>query len=71
MDKLRQEMIRRLDAGKRKVILSIPYDQGGVLDRLYREAKVEAVEYGDTIQVTAVCTPKTLGQLREYVARED
>ncbi len=71
LDKLRQEMVRRLDAGKRKVTLSIPYDQGGVLDRLYREAKVEAVEYGDAILVTAVCTPKTLGQLREYVARED
>ncbi len=71
LDKLRQEMVRRLDAGKRKVTLSIPYDQGGVLDRLYREARVEAVEYGDAILVTAVCTPKTLGQLREYVARED
>ncbi len=71
LDKLRQEMIRRLDAGKRKVTLSIPYDQGGVLDRLYREAKVEAVEYGEAILVTAVCTPKTLGQLREYVAQED
>ena len=43
------------------------YSQGGLVDMLYREAKVEAVEYGETIQVTAVCTPKVLGQVEEFV----
>lgn len=33
---------------------------------LYREAKVESVEYGQTIQVVAVAG-KTVGQVREYV----
>ena len=37
------------------------------MDMLYREAKAEAVEYGETIQVTAVCTPKVLGQVEEFV----
>ena len=37
------------------------------LDSLYREAKVEAVEYGETITVTAVCTPKVLGQVGEFI----
>lgn len=58
---------KRLDAGVRRVALRLPYDKGGVLDALYREAKVESVEYGDAIEVTAVCTPKTLGRVGEYV----
>ena len=58
---------KRLDAGQRRVVLHLPYDQGGVVERLYREAKVEAVEYGATIDVTAVCTPRTIGQLKQFV----
>ncbi len=67
LDKLRDQMARRLDAGRKKVTLSIPYDQGGVLDQLYREAQVDSVEYGETIEVTAVCTPITLGKLKEFI----
>ena len=58
---------RRLDAGARRVELRLPYGKGGLLDQLYREAKVEQVEYADAILVTAVCTPKTLGRVGEYV----
>ena len=47
--------------------LRLPYDQGGLLDLLYREAKVESVEYQDTIEVVAVCTPKLLGRLEGYI----
>ncbi|MEG2096995.1 MAG: GTPase HflX, partial [Pseudoflavonifractor sp.] len=56
-------LAKRLDAGAHKVELHLPYDKGGVLDMLYREAKVERVEYGETIEVTAICTPKVLGQV--------
>ena len=41
--------------------------KGGLLDQLYREAKVENVEYGETIAVTAVCTPKVLGQMAPFL----
>ena len=58
---------KRLDTGSYRVTLSVPYDKGGVVDMLYREAKVESVEYGQTIQVVAVCGEKTVGQVREYV----
>lgn len=58
---------KRLDQGAHKVVLHLPYDKGGVLDMLYREAKVESVEYGETIEVTAVCTPKIMGQVSEYI----
>lgn len=67
LDKLRDQMAQRLDAGRKKVNLSIPYGQGGVLDQLYREAQVDRVEYGETIEVTAVCTPITLGKLKEFI----
>lgn len=61
------EMIdRRLDKGAKRVTLHIPYDKGGLLDMLYREAKVESVEYGATTDVVAVCPPKVLGQVAEY-----
>ena len=67
LDQLITRIGKRLDAGAHKVILRLPYSQGGLVDMLYREAKVEAVEYGETIQVTAVCTPKVLGQVEEFV----
>ena len=57
----------RVDTGTRRVVLHLPYDKGGVLDMLYRDAKVESVEYAETIEVTAVCTPKTLGRLEDYI----
>ena len=58
---------KRLDAGTQRVVLHLPYDKGGILDTLYRVAKVEKVDYSATIDVTAVCTHKTVGQLKEYV----
>ena len=67
LDQLRAKMADRLDSGARRVTLCLPYDQGGLLDTLYREAKVEQVEYGETIQATAVCPPKLLGQLQAYI----
>ena len=67
LDRLLAAIGKRLDAGVRRVELRLPYDKGGVLDALYREAKVEKVDYGETIAVTAVCTPKTLGRVRQYI----
>jgi len=58
---------KRLDSGDKRFTLHLPYDKGGVLEQLYQQAKVERVEYGSTIDVVAVCTPKTAGRLREYV----
>ena len=57
---------RRLDKGTRRVTIHLPYDKGGLLDMLYREAKVESVEYSETIDIVAVCPPKVLGQIRDY-----
>ena len=67
LDALRSAIAKRLDAGARRVELRLPYGKGGLLDQLYRETKVEKVEYGEAIRVTAVCTPRTLGQLADYL----
>ena len=67
LDTLTAAIGRRLDAVVRRVVLRLPYDKGGVLDALYREAKVEQVDYGESIEVIAVCTPKTLGRVGEYI----
>lgn len=58
---------KRLDKGTRRVVIHLPYDKAGLLDGLYREAKVEGVEYGETVDVTAVCTPRIMGRLKAYI----
>ena len=66
VERLLEMIDKKLDKGTRRVTLRLPYDKGGLLDMLYREAKVESVEYGETIDVIAVCGPRTLGQVRAY-----
>ena len=67
MDELLAAIGKRLDSGAKRVTIHLPYDKGGILDTLYKEAKVEKVDYSDTIDVVAVCTPKTIGQLGPLV----
>ena len=47
--------------------IHLPYDRGALLDVLYRDAKVESVEYRDTIDVVAVCNPRAVGQVKSYI----
>ena len=58
---------KKLDKGTKRVTLHLPYDKAGALDALYREARVESVEYGGTVDVVAVCTPRIMGQLKDYI----
>ena len=58
---------KKLDKGTKRVTLHLPYDKAGALDSLYREAKVESVEYAATVDVVAVCNPRLLGQLKDYI----
>ena len=67
LDRLLAAIGERLDAGAKRVTIHLPYDKGGLVERLYQEAKVEQVDYGETIDVVAVCTPKTIGQLGPLV----
>ena len=64
---LREAIGKLLDNGTRRVTIHLPYDKGGILETLYQQAKVESVEYGQTIDVKAVCTPRIIGQLGPLV----
>ena len=67
LDELLEKIGGRLDTGACRVVLHLPYDQGGVVDMLHRQAKVERVDYGEAIEVEAVCTPVQLGRLKDYI----
>ena len=67
LDELLGKIGDRLDTGAHRVVLHIPYDKGGIVDLLHREAKVERVDYGEAIEVEAVCTPIQLGRLKDYI----
>ena len=67
VDELLARIDKLLDKGTRRVTIHLPYDKGGLLDMLYREAKVESVEYGETIEVAAVCVPRVIGQVKDYI----
>ena len=67
LDALLSAIDGKLDKGTKRVTLHLPYDKAGALDSLYREAKVESVEYGETVDVVAVCTPRVIGQMKDYI----
>ena len=67
IEELMAAIDRKLDKGTRRVMIHLPYDKAGLLDSLYREAKVESVEYAATIDVAAICTPKIMGQIKDYI----
>ena len=67
LDELLEKIGGRLDTGACRVVLRLPYDQGGVVDMLHRQAKVERVDYGEAIEVEAVYTPVQLGRLKDYI----
>ena len=67
LEELLEKIRGRLDTGAHRVVLHIPYDKGGIVDLLHREAKVDRVDYGEAIEVEAVCTPVQLGRLKDYI----
>lgn len=67
VDELLARIDKLLDKGTRRVTIHLPYDKGGLLDMLYREAKVESVEYGETIDIAATCVPRVIGQVKDYI----
>ena len=67
VDRLLAAIEDRLGERVRRVTIHIPYDNGGVLDLLYQQARVEQVEYGQTIDVVALCPDKLIGRLGPLV----
>ena len=67
VDRLLAAIENRLGERVRRVTIHIPYDNGGVLDLLYQQARVERVDYAATIEVEALCPEKLLGRLGPMV----
>ncbi|MFR8332182.1 MAG: hypothetical protein ACLU9S_07310 [Oscillospiraceae bacterium] len=64
MEALLRLVEQNLEPGADRCLLQLPYEEGGVLDRLHRDAQVLNVEYvPEGIQVEAACGPIVFGQL--------
>lgn len=66
-DKLADMLVEMVNGGKCSVVFKIPNAEAGALNRLYRDAVVEEVDYGaDCITVRATVDAKIRGMMRKY-----
>ncbi len=66
-DKLSEMLVEIVNGGKATVIFKIPNAEAGALNRLYKDAVVEEVEYGaEHVTVKATVDAKVRGMLRKY-----
>lgn len=71
LDKLLPEIESALSGAKKRVNLRIPYKEARVIENLYREAQVNALDYKDDyIEADITCTPKAYGLFKKYLAGE-
>lgn len=67
IDMLLSKIEQKLLSGRHEVTFSIPYDKSSVLDNLYNEARVIAVNYMDShISVNVMCNSDTLKKYIGY-----
>lgn len=72
LDDLIEEIVATLNRNKREVVFIIPYNDGGVVDILHREAKVKSTEFIDEgIRVRAVCDSIIYGRYKKYLEVPD
>jgi GTP-binding protein HflX len=72
IDVLLKKIENILEKTKKKVTLRLPYDKGGVVEKLHREASVVRLEYlEDCIEIEAIINTEAYGRLREYVSSEN
>ena len=71
IDKLLSALLRLVREGKRRVLLSLPYSESGLLNAIYGAGTVEDVSYeNESISVIAVLDQKALGKYRKYIVKE-
>jgi len=71
IDKLIEKICELLDAGRKEILLNLPYSMGGLVDTLHRDSEVLNVEYTDSgIKVRVIVTPETYGRVKQYIAEE-
>ena len=72
IDALISKIEKTLQKTKKRAVLRLPYEKGGLLEILHREASVLRLEYlDDGIEVEAVLDLRTYGRVRDYVSTEN
>ena len=72
MDALISKMCSILERGHRRIVLHIPYSNGGVLETLHRDANVIRVDYLDSaIEAEAVVSPELFGKVKRYLCETE
>ncbi len=71
MDELLKAIEKALGHSRHQVTLTLPYSQGGLLDTLHKNAKVNSVDYtGEGIVVDTVLDDILYGRLKEFITKE-
>ncbi|UOO38766.1 GTPase HflX [Oscillospiraceae bacterium CM] len=71
VEALFQKIEEILEKKKKKVTLRLPYEQGGIVEMLHREASVTRLSYlDDCIEIEAVLNPETYGRLQGFMMDE-
>ena len=66
-DKLAEMLVEMVNGGKCSVIFKIPNSEAGALNRLYKDAVVEEIDYGaEYVTVRATVDAKVRGMMRKY-----
>ena len=60
-------LVEMVNGGKARVTFKIPNAEAGALNRLYKDATVEEIDYGaEFVTVIATVDSKVRGMLRKY-----
>lgn len=72
IDKMISRLEELVQAGKKRLVFTIPNAEQSALNILYKNAAVEEVEYGaENVKVTATVDAKVRGMLARYLPEED
>ncbi len=68
LDVLLEGIEKALQKTKKKVVLRLPYEKGGLVEQLHRGASVVSVNYLDEfIEIEAIVGAEAYGKLREFI----
>ena len=71
MDALKTAIEKALGHSRHRIVVTLPYNMGGLLDTLHSSAQVLNVDYtAEGIQVETIVDPILYGRLREYITKE-
>ena len=72
VDTLLLALLSLVRAGKRRLVLHVPYSEGGVLNAVYESGTVEKVDYlPDAIEVHVILDQKGRGRFSAYLFSEE